>query len=117
MITYYKKRKQEHGIFPNILERSCKPGKKEILTVVCDSTEFRLVNGMEVYFCTALDSSNRRVLRYSLDTYQDAQLVKDTIQQVKNIYGKQKNILFHSDQVSQFTSSMVTEFCKQQMIQ
>ncbi len=44
--------------------------------------------------------SIRRVLGYSLDTYQDAHLVKDTIQQVRNLYGNQKRILFHSDQGS-----------------
>ncbi|MED3275554.1 hypothetical protein [Bacillus thuringiensis] len=75
VVTYYKKRKQEHRTFPNVLKRSFKPGKKDIPTVVCDSTEFRLMNGMKVYFCAALDISTRRVLGYSLDTCQDAQLV------------------------------------------
>ncbi|AOM08792.1 putative transposase InsK for insertion sequence element IS150 [Bacillus thuringiensis Bt18247] len=117
VVTYYKKRKQEHRTFPNVLKRSFKPGKKDIPTVVCDITEFRLMNGMKVYFCAALDISTRRVLGYSLDTCQDAQLVKDTIQQVKNTYGKRENILFHSDQGSQFSSYQVTDFCKQQKIQ
>ncbi|GAB6513882.1 hypothetical protein bcgnr5386_18540 [Bacillus cereus] len=116
-VTYYKKRKQEHRVFPNVLKRSFHPGKKDMATVVCDITEFRLMNGLKVYFCAALDVSTRRVLGYSLDTCQDAQLVKDTIQQVKNSYGSQKKILFHSDQGSQFTSYIVTDFCKQQMIQ
>ncbi|MGU7328272.1 DDE-type integrase/transposase/recombinase [Bacillus thuringiensis] len=71
---------------------------------------------MKVYLCAALDISTRRVLGYSLDTHQDAQLVKDTIQQIKNVYGGQKRILFHSDQGSQFTSCTVTDFCKQQKI-
>lgn len=53
------------------------------------------------------------MLGYSLDTHQDAQLVKDTIQQVKNVYGSHKKVLFHSDQGSQFTSYTVTDFCKQ----
>ncbi|MRB61659.1 IS3 family transposase [Bacillus thuringiensis] len=117
IVTYYKKRKQEHRTFPNVLERSFKPGKKDIPTVVCDITEFRLVNGMKVYFCAALDISTRRVLGYSLDTRQDAQLVKDTIQQVRHIYGNRKKFLFHSDQGSQFSSYKVTNFCKQQKIQ
>ncbi|MES5896839.1 hypothetical protein [Bacillus cereus group sp. RP43] len=68
VVTYYKKRKREHIIFPNVLERLFKPGKKEIPTVACDINEFRLVNGMKVYFCAALDISTRRVLGYSLDT-------------------------------------------------
>ncbi|OQR57490.1 transposase [Bacillus sp. CDB3] len=117
VVTYYKKRKQEHRTFPNVLKRSFKPGKKDIPTVVCDITEFRLMNGMKVYFCAALDISTRRVLGYSLDTCQDAQLVKETIQQVKNTYGKRENILFHSDQGSQFSSYQVTDFCKQPKIQ
>ncbi|MED2996897.1 MULTISPECIES: hypothetical protein [Bacillus] len=45
-----------------------------------------------------------------MDTHQDAQLVKDSIQQVKNVYGNHKKILFHSDQGSQFTSHTVTDF-------
>ena len=57
------------------------------------------------------------MLDYSLDTCQDAQLIKDTIQQVKNIYGKQKNILFHSDQGLKFTRYIVTDCCKQQTLQ
>ncbi|XLP22193.1 IS3 family transposase [Bacillus toyonensis] len=117
VVTYYKKKKQKHLTFPNVLERSFKPGTKDIPTIVCDITEFRLMNGMKVYFCTALNISTRRVLGYSLDTRQDAQLVKDTIQQVRNIYGNQKKILFHSDQGSQFTSYTVTDFCNQHMIQ
>ncbi|EJP81947.1 hypothetical protein IC1_06045 [Bacillus cereus VD022] len=117
VVTYYKKRRQEHNTFPNVLERSFHPGKKDVPTVVCDITEFRLVNGMKVYLCAALDISTRRVPGYSLDTHQDAQLVKDTIQQIKNVYGGQKRILFHSDQGSQFTSCTVTDFCKQQKIQ
>ncbi|WP_155251502.1 IS3 family transposase [Bacillus thuringiensis] len=117
VVTYYKKRKHEHHTFPNVLERSFKPGKKNVPTVVCDITEFRLVNGLKVYFCAALDISTRRVLGYSLDTHQDAQLVKDTIQQVKHAYGGQKRILFHSDQGSQVASYKVTDFCKQQKIQ
>ncbi|EJR91038.1 hypothetical protein IKE_05707 [Bacillus cereus VD196] len=117
VVTYYKKRKHEHRTFPNILERSFQPGKKAIPTVVCDITEFRLVNGMKIYFCAALDISTRRVLGYSLDTHQDAQLVKDTIQQVRNVYGNQRRIVFHSDQGSQFSSHVVTDFCKQNMIQ
>ncbi|MEX0417054.1 DDE-type integrase/transposase/recombinase [Bacillus sp. C30] len=72
---------------------------------------------MKVYFCAALDISTRRVLSYSLDTHQDAQLVKDTIQQVKTVYGGKKRILFHSDPGSQFTSYTVTDFCNQQKIQ
>lgn len=117
VVTYYKKRKQEHHTFPNILERSFQPGKKDVPTVVCDITEFRLVSGLKVYCCAVLDISTRRVLDYSLDTHQDAQLVKDTIQPVKNVYGNHKKILFHSDQRSQFTSHTVTDFCKQQKIQ
>ncbi|MGR5881979.1 hypothetical protein ACT7DC_13615 [Bacillus cereus] len=49
-----------------------------------------------------------------MDTHQDAQLVKDTIQQVRNVYGSHKKILFHSDQGSQFTSYTVADFCKRQ---
>ncbi|MGE6964314.1 DDE-type integrase/transposase/recombinase, partial [Bacillus thuringiensis] len=97
--------------------RSFQPGMKDVPTVVCDITEFCLANGMKVYVCAALDIGTRRVLGYSLDTHQDAQLVKDTIQQVKNAYSIQKRILFHSDQGSQFTSYTVTDFCKQQKIQ
>ncbi|MGE6963921.1 IS3 family transposase [Bacillus thuringiensis] len=117
VITYYKKRKQEHHTFPNVLGRSFQPGMKDVPTVVCDITEFCLANGMKVYVCAALDIGTRRVLGYSLDTHQDAQLVKDTIQQVKNAYSGQKRILFHSDQGSQCTSYTVTDFCKQQKIQ
>ncbi|HHT7228550.1 TPA: transposase [Bacillus cereus] len=80
VVTYYKKRRHEHHTFSNVLDRSFKSGKKDVPTVVCDITEFRLMNGMKVYFCAALDISTRRVLGYSLDTHQDAQLVKDTIQ-------------------------------------
>ncbi|MEB8648110.1 integrase core domain-containing protein [Bacillus cereus] len=75
------------------------------------------MNGLKVYFCAALDIGTRRVLGYLLDTHQDAQLVKDTIQQVKRAYGNQKRILFHSDQGYQFTSYKDTDFCDQQKIQ
>ncbi|MCU5669023.1 DDE-type integrase/transposase/recombinase [Bacillus cereus] len=104
VVTYYKKRKQDHHTFPNVLECFFRPGKKDVPTVVCDITEFRLVNGLKVYFCAALDISAQRVLGYSVDTHQDAQLVKATIQQVRNVYGSHKKIVFHSDQGSQLYS-------------
>jgi len=94
IVTYYKKRKQEHPTFPNALECSFKPGKKDVPTAVCDITEFRLANGMQVYFDAVLDIGTRRVLGYSLDTHQDAQVVKDTIQQVPNAYRGQKRFYF-----------------------
>ncbi|HDX9707070.1 TPA: hypothetical protein ROY17_004788 [Bacillus thuringiensis] len=50
VVTYHKKRKQEHHTFPNVLERSFQLGKKNVPTVVCDITEFRLTNGMESIF-------------------------------------------------------------------
>lgn len=103
-----------HRTFPNVLKRSFSSGKKDVPTIVCDITQFRLVNELKVYFCAALDISTRRVLGYSLDTHQDAQLVKDIIKQVKNVYEGQKKILFHSDQESQSISCTVTDFCKQQ---
>ncbi|MBG9541073.1 hypothetical protein ABE42_41585 [Bacillus thuringiensis] len=34
VVTYYKKRKQEHPTFPNVLERSFQPGKKDVPTVL-----------------------------------------------------------------------------------
>ncbi|WP_242070408.1 hypothetical protein [Bacillus thuringiensis] len=37
VVTYYKKRKQDHPIFPNVRERSFKPGKKDVPTVICDN--------------------------------------------------------------------------------
>ncbi|WP_277561481.1 hypothetical protein [Bacillus paranthracis] len=85
VVTYYKKRKQEHYTFPNVLERSFKPGMQDVPTVVCNITEVRLANGMKVYFCAALDIGTRRVLGYSLDTHQDAQLVKDSILQYNKL--------------------------------
>ncbi|PEQ00883.1 transposase, partial [Bacillus toyonensis] len=66
VVTYYKKRKQGCPTFPNVLERSFRPGKKDVPTVGCDSTAFRLVNGLKVYFCAALGISTRRVLGYSI---------------------------------------------------
>ncbi|MBG9504084.1 transposase [Bacillus thuringiensis] len=61
VVSYYKKRKQDHDTFPNTLERSFQPGRKDVPTVVCDITEFRLMNGLKVYFCATLDSSIRWV--------------------------------------------------------
>lgn len=49
---------------------------------------------MKVYFCAALDISTWRVLGYSLDNCQDTHLIKDTIQQIRNIYGNQKRLYF-----------------------
>ncbi|NWK68977.1 hypothetical protein HWX41_07630 [Bacillus paramycoides] len=72
VVTYYKKREQEHTTFPNVLELPFESGKK-IPNLVCDITEFRLINGKKVYFCAALDSSTRLIFNYSLDTCQDSQ--------------------------------------------
>ncbi|HDR3658704.1 TPA: hypothetical protein QCO21_005381 [Bacillus cereus] len=55
VVTYYKKRKQENRVSQNILARSFQPGKKDIPTVVCDITKFRLINELKVYFGAALE--------------------------------------------------------------
>ncbi|WP_404841062.1 transposase [Bacillus wiedmannii] len=72
------------------------------------------MNGLKVYFCAALDINIQRIFSYSVNTHQDTQLVKDSIQQVKNVYGSYKKILFHSDQGSQFIHYTVSDFCNQQ---
>lgn len=52
------------------------------------------MNEFKIYFCAALDIGLRRVHDYLLDTNKDAQLVKDTIQQVIHAYGGQKRFYF-----------------------
>ncbi|WP_257154625.1 hypothetical protein [Bacillus thuringiensis] len=97
VVTYYKQRKREHPTSPNGLEQAFNL-IKNIPIVVCDITGFRLVNGMKAYFCASLDISTRQVLGFSLDTHiKLLNLQKDTIKQVKSVYGSQKKILSHSD--------------------
>ncbi|WHS75911.1 transposase [Bacillus cereus] len=92
IVTYYKKRKQEHHTFPNVLERSFKPGKKDVPTVVYDHRISFSKWNENIFLCR---------IRYwyptggySLDTHQDAHVVKDTIQQVPNAYRGQKRFYF-----------------------
>lgn len=73
------------------------------LVWVCDFTYIR-AGGRFYYLCAILDLFSRKVIAYKLSNKIDAQLAIDTVNLAVANRGKSKDIIFHTDRGSQFTS-------------
>lgn len=56
-----------------------------------------------LYLCVIVDLYARKVVGYGISEYIDAKLVIDTFQKAYEKRGRPKNLLFHSDQGTQYT--------------
>lgn len=109
-IKTYKKKNKPHKSFDNTLDRQFEVSEQaqKQPRIVCDITEWKLLNGTKVYLCTALELATRAVVGYKVALNCEATLVTDVINQIHSNFPTEP-ILFHSDQGSQFTSKEVVD--------
>lgn len=70
---------------------------------VSDITYIRL-NGHFAYLCVVIDLFSRKVISYALSTKIDSNLVINAFLSAFNKRNKPQNLIFHSDNGSQYTS-------------
>ena len=62
------------------------------------------VNGCFHYVCVVIDLFSRKVISYSISNRMNEKLVMDTFNKAFSIRNQPKNLIFHSDRGSQYTS-------------
>ena len=107
------KKGDRHKIFPNLLKQNFVIEK--VNQVWCtDFTYIFLANGSIRYNCTIIDLYHRSVVAIETDKWITSNLATKTLEKALN---SQKhtptNLILHSDQGSQFTSSQFILYCKE----
>ena len=82
----------------------------------CDFTYLHLENGEKHYNCSILDLYDRSIVSSICSSNIDSKLAIKTLQKALIQESYPKNIVFHTDQGSQFTSNSFTIFCKEHNI-
>lgn len=77
-------------------------------TWVSDFTYFR-INQYWVYLCVIIDLYSRKVVGYRVSRNASTHLVTATFKSAFQMRGKPKNLTFHSDRGSQYTSATFTQ--------
>ena len=78
---------------------------------VSDITEFK-IRGKKYYICVIIDLFSRKVIGHDVSSAMTAQLVEATFYAAYFERGCPKNLIFHSDQGSQYTSKTFKESLK-----
>lgn len=104
------------GLCENLLSQQFNQPAPNIVWV-CDFTYIR-VSDRFYYLCAILDLFSRKVIAYQISPKINTALAIDTLHKAVVNRGKSDNIMFHSDQGSQFTSKdFRTELDNLNMIQ
>ena len=77
--------------------------KKPDLVWVSDITYIK-VNGHFMYLCVIIDLYSRKVIAYCVKNKMDTSLVEETFKKAYERRNQPKNLIFHSDRGSQYTS-------------
>lgn len=112
---YHYKQGEAHIIFANLLNQKFKVPKPNMFWC-SDFTYLHLENGEKHYNCTILDLYDRSVIASVCSNKIDANLAVDTLAKALKQEKYPKNLIFHTDQGSQFTSKKFTEFCKKNRV-
>lgn len=85
----------------NILKQNFNP--KEPNKAWCSDITYIKAGGRFFYLCVIIDLFSRRVIAYNLSKHIDTALVLDTFESALKNRNYPKNVIFHSDRVSQYT--------------
>lgn len=107
---------KQHKVFPNLIQQNFHVTKPNRLWCV-DFTYLYLRNGTPRYNCTIIDVYDRRVVASQNSTSINSRLAINTLHKALLRYYPDKGLILHSDQGSQFTSKLFSDFCKQRFIQ
>lgn len=86
----------------NILKQNFNPKKPN--TAWCSDITYIKVGGRFCYLCVIIDLFSRRVIAYKISRRIDTKLVLDTFESALKNRNYPKNVIFHSDRGSQYTS-------------
>ncbi|MDM5332090.1 IS3 family transposase [Ureibacillus composti] len=106
-----KKRKphrgfKEHVKVGNLLNRNFKARRQGIkFSIDISYLEIKKPASDFIFLCAIKDLFNNEIVAYKIGDYQDLDLVLDTVKLLKE-KGPEKGAIIHSDQGSQFTSSL-----------
>lgn len=109
--SYIYKKGQAHKVFANLLNgnfTASKPNEKWCVDFTC----LFLSTGEKRYNCSILDLYDRSIVASFNSSKIDSNLAIKTLKKALDSVKTKNNIIFHSDQGSQFTSKVFTEFCK-----
>lgn len=98
----YKKAKAEHILIPNILNRQFDVAVPN--QVWCGDITYIWTGSRWSYLAVVLDLFARRVVGWALAEKPDTNLVIKALEHAYQQRGSPKNLMFHSDQGSQYTS-------------
>jgi transposase InsO family protein len=106
------KKGHAHKIFPNLLNRSFVADKAN--KVWCtDFTYVYLTNGSLRYNCTIIDLYDRSVIASETGKWITSDLAIRTLEKALHSQKKKpRNLILHSDQGSQFTSTQFISYCQ-----
>ncbi|WP_341769129.1 IS3 family transposase [Erysipelothrix anatis] len=107
---------KQHKVFTNLIQQNFHVTKPNRLWCV-DFTYLYLRNGTPRYNCTIIDVYDRRVVASQNSTSINSRLAINTLHKALLRYYPDKGLILHSDQGSQFTSKLFSDFCKQRFIQ
>ena len=98
----YKTAKTERPDIPNHLDRKFEVERPN--QVWCGDITYVGSQGRWVYLAVVLDLYARRVVGWSLSSRADAELVITALNMAHQLLGKPQDVVFHSDQGSQYAS-------------
>jgi putative transposase len=98
----YKKANKEHVAIPNILERQF--AVVEPNTYWCGDVTYIWTGSRWSYLAVVLDLFGRKIIGWALSNSPDSELTMQALMMAYESRGKPKDVIFHSDQGTHYTS-------------
>lgn len=112
---YQYKKGEAHIVFKDLLKQNFTVNTPNTIWC-CDFTYLHLENGEKYYNCSILDLYDRSIVATLCSNKIDSNLAIKTLEKALKTQKYPKNLIFHTDQGSQFTSKSFTSFCKENSI-
>ncbi|ELF18827.1 hypothetical protein A1YW_02328 [Escherichia coli KTE143] len=103
----YKNACQEHTCLPNLLERQFAVPEPD--RVWCGDITYIWAGNRWCYLAVVMDLFARRVIGWSLSANADTALISSALRMAYEVRGQPRDVMFHSDQGSQYTGLKVPE--------
>lgn len=97
----YKNARQEHTCLPNLLERQFAVPEPD--RVWCGDITYIWAGNRWCYLAVVMDLFARRIIGWSLSANADTALVSSALRMAYEMRGQPREVMFHSDQGSQYT--------------
>jgi len=104
----YKQAHQEHVCLPNLLERQFAVPEPD--RVWCGDMTYIWTGERWHYLAVVMDLFARKIIGWSLSAKADTELVSRALRMAYESRGQPANVMFHSDQGSQYTSLKYQQF-------